>query len=93
MDIEVYLEASCYKEYCCVVHLEFIFYSLIVQKLQDTVGQNLRAELRTSLPSTPNHTVNSSKFRFVSGPKYVKSKFLLSFTREAILITLRETLL
>lgn len=65
MDIEdIYLEASSFKEYGCVV-LEFMFYSLILQKLQDSVGQNLRAELRTSVLSTPNQRsqVNSSLYQ------------------------------
>lgn len=59
---DIYLEASSFKEYGCVVHLEFTFYSLILQKLQDGVGQNLRAELTTSVLSTPSQ-VNSGLYQ------------------------------
>lgn len=59
--LKFYLEVSSCKEYGCVVHLEFTFYSLILQKLQNGAGQNHRAELRTSVLFTPNqcNQVNS----------------------------------
>lgn len=66
------LEASSYKGYGAVIHLEFKFCSLILKQLQNGVAQNHGAGLRTNALLTPNEhcQINSN---FLSGPKHIKN--------------------